>query len=333
MMMPQNSTTITEAAFFSNVYNQDWYLGLAVAFGCCNLFALTPFLYLIIWYEQYGSDHPRSLINQLVVSTCWNGIVNNIVIIPLQIYLSLFGPLSEYFCLCQFVLRTSIIVNLHLMITFIIYAKYISIFVLRNPTEILSDFWCLFLNLFAFLFALLSQITLVIIPGKKPNNFHICMGTDPRIDDKYPTKFGAVLRGICVLLNFSYMLLCLKVKLWSLHTKHIPPRKSKEFGRQLLPIKDMLEQNSTASLGTIGFFILVLLPEWLGHLALLKLSPEKLSSHPYQIIYFFHELGHRFLFNLFVILLFMSRSHIRRAVLRELFDQFFRLIELFNLHE
>ena len=93
----------------------------------------------------------------------------------------------------------------------------------------------------------------------------------------------------------------------------------------------MLKQNSTASLGTIGFFILVLFPEWLGHLAMLKLSPEKLSSHPYQILYFFHELGHRFIFNFLVILLFLSRSHIRRAVLRELFDQFYRLIELINL--
>ena len=325
-MMPQNSSTIKEAVFFSNIYKYDGYLGLAVAFGSLNFFVLTPFLYSITWYEQFGSDHPRSLINQLVASTCWNGIVNNIVIIPLQIYQSLFGPLSESFCQCHFVLNTSIIIHLHLMITFIIFAKYMSMFVLRNPTEIICDFWCVFLNLFALLLAILSQISLAMLPGKRAHNMHMCMGTDPRIDEKFPAKIGVVLPLIGLLCIVSYVLLCLKVKLYVSQT---PSRKPPKTAWQLPPIKDMLEKNSMASLGTIGFFILILLPTWFIHFAMLKMTPEKLSSDPYQIIAHFHQLGHRFFFNLLIILLFLSRSHIRRAVLRELCDQLLRLFDMF----
>ena len=82
----QNSSTFTNTIFFSNAYKHDWYMALGVALSICNLFALTPFLYTIIWYERFGSDHPRTLINQLVASTCWNGIMHNILIIPLSIF-------------------------------------------------------------------------------------------------------------------------------------------------------------------------------------------------------------------------------------------------------
>ena len=74
-MVLQNETRLAEAALFSNIYSQDLYMGLAAAFSFINFFVLTPLLYLIIWYEQYGSDHPRTLLNQLVTSLCWNGIL------------------------------------------------------------------------------------------------------------------------------------------------------------------------------------------------------------------------------------------------------------------
>ena len=329
-MLAQNSTTMKEENFFSNVYNYDLYLGFAVAFGCFDFFVLTPFLYLIIWYERFGSDHPRSIINQLVASTCWNGIANGLVIIPLEIFQSLSGPVCKNFCLLLFVLKTSILIHQHLMIVFITCSKYMSIFVLKNPTEIISEFWCLFLNLFSLLLAMFSQITLALLPGKRPIYMHICMGTDPRIDDKYPAKIGIVLPLIGVFVILSYILLCLKVKLMSYYTPHTTLKTPKQTGWQLPTLKDVLENNSMASLGTIGFFILILLPTWLIHFVMLKLSPEKLATHPYQIITHFHQHGHRFVFNLLTALWFLSRSHIRRSVLRELSEIFSRLIEIFG---
>ena len=101
----QSSSTNTDTIFFSNAYKQDWYMALAIAISICNLFALTPFLYAIIWYEQFGSDHPRTLINQLVASTCWNGIVQNILVIPMSIFHDFVGPMSFSFCQFHFLLK------------------------------------------------------------------------------------------------------------------------------------------------------------------------------------------------------------------------------------
>ena len=94
----QSSSANTDTIFFSNAYKQDWYMALGIALSIFNLFALTPFLYTIVWYERFGSDHPRTLINQLVASTCWNGIVHNILFTPLSIFIDFYGPMSNSFC-------------------------------------------------------------------------------------------------------------------------------------------------------------------------------------------------------------------------------------------
>ena len=68
IMVLLNVSIDQEANFFENVYQHDWYMGLAIAFSCVNLLGFTPIFYLIIWYEHFGSDHPRTLLNLLVNS-------------------------------------------------------------------------------------------------------------------------------------------------------------------------------------------------------------------------------------------------------------------------
>ena len=131
IMVLLNVSIDQEANFFENVYQHDWYMGLAIAFSCVNLLGFTPIFYLIIWYEHFGSDHPRTLLNLLVNSICWNGILNNLLNIPLEIFLDLFGPLSANFCLFHFILKNSILLHLILLLIFIIVVKYISIYVLK----------------------------------------------------------------------------------------------------------------------------------------------------------------------------------------------------------
>ena len=39
-----------------------------------SAFVIIPVTYGIIWYEHYGSDHKRILLNRIVSSICWSGI-------------------------------------------------------------------------------------------------------------------------------------------------------------------------------------------------------------------------------------------------------------------
>ena len=91
-------------------------------------------------------------------------------------------------------------------------------------------------------------------------------------------------------------------------------------------------KNSMSSLATISFMLLSLLPSWSMHLAIYMLSVEVLSTDPYQIIIHFHHHGHKFVFNLLIVMLFLSRSAIRRAVIREMLDQKSMLMEMMGLN-
>ena len=327
----QNSSTIKDKIFFCNAYTNDWYMAFGIALSICNLFALTPFLYTIIWYERFGSDHPRTLINQLVASTCWNGIVHNILVIPMSIFNDLQGPMSFSFCQIHFLLKNSILLHLLLMLAIIIFVKYISIYVLKNPTELLNDFWCFYLNILCTFLALVSQIAFTVLPGKNPIFFHMCAGTNPIALKSDQSKINLPLKVTGIWVFASFICLFLKIKIFSKHSSVGPLVKQKD-GWMLPPLKDILEKNSMSSLATISFMLLSLLPSWSMHLAIYILSVDVLSTDPYQIIIHFHHHGHKFVFNLLIVLLFLSRSAIRRAVIREMLDCKSMLMEMVGLN-
>ena len=320
-MVLQNETRLAEAALFSNIYSQDLYMGLAAAFSFINFFVLTPLLYIIIWYEQYGSDHPRTLLNQLVTSLCWNGILHNLISIPAEIALDLCGPLSQNFCSFHFIIKNSLICHLTFMINFIILVKYISIFMLNNPTEILSDLWCFYLNILSFVFSIVSQIVFILLPGINPIGIYICNGLNPREVKPNIIKTNVILQILPIFCFFTYIWLCIKVKILSKKSPVNPFIDPSQNGWKLPSIKDILEKNSLASLGTIGLYILSISPIWIIHHVLRLYTPEVLSFHPFQLIVHFHYHGYRFLCNLLLIILCLSRSAIRRAVIRKITEK------------
>jgi hypothetical protein len=79
---------------------------------------LIPVAFSLIWYERFGSDKRRTLINKLVSALCWNGIV---FCTTCQLAYSIrfyFGPLPQLACFWLVVMRKTIIIN----ITFILNA-------------------------------------------------------------------------------------------------------------------------------------------------------------------------------------------------------------------
>jgi len=69
---------------------------------------LVPSGYGMIWYERYGSDKKRILINRFFSSVCWTGIELFTLVIPLDIARYIFGPLPPPICLFQLIHKVSI---------------------------------------------------------------------------------------------------------------------------------------------------------------------------------------------------------------------------------
>jgi hypothetical protein len=59
-----------------------------------NIIFVTPVLFGVVFYEKFGSDKKRSLINQLVASICWMIIIWNCTVQPVTVARFLFGPFS-----------------------------------------------------------------------------------------------------------------------------------------------------------------------------------------------------------------------------------------------
>ena len=143
-------------------------------------------LYGIIMFEK--NHHNRTLINQLVASTFWYGIICIFFIqIPITIrYLVSCFP--EFLCACDSILRNVIYMQIFFLLDAVLLCRYTFIFHLKNPTAFQEDFWKLFINLITITFSMISQVTLFLLPGKQPNMYYVCLGEFPNKYIGLPTK-------------------------------------------------------------------------------------------------------------------------------------------------
>ena len=94
---------------------------------------IVPMAYILIWYERFGSDKKRTLINKLVASLCWNKIAYFSTVHILYVVRFYFGPLPPFLCFWMFVIRKTIIINGIFTLNAMALVRYIFIFWLKNP--------------------------------------------------------------------------------------------------------------------------------------------------------------------------------------------------------
>jgi hypothetical protein len=216
------------------------------------------------------------------------------------------------------------------LLIYIIVAKYLLIFVLKNPTELMSNFWNFFLNVLSLGLSFLSQIVYILLPGRMPIYFFICIGTNPREFENIPKKFNIVMQSAGLLCVALYTGLSIKLNISS-KTKDVSPAINQRQKGWMLPPLQNISTKYLLSTGMVAFILLCILPLWLLHMIFLNSSAETLSLHPYQIIVHFNHHGNRFVCNLWTIFLLLSKPAIRRAILREIFDQFSKFKEMLGL--
>jgi hypothetical protein len=81
------------------------------------------------------TDNRRTLLNQLVASICWNIIFQNLINLPLEIFLTAYGPQDPGFCKLLMILKYSCVLHVIVVIFFMTLVKYLAVFRLQNPTR------------------------------------------------------------------------------------------------------------------------------------------------------------------------------------------------------
>ena len=189
-MIKFNSTVLSKnETIFQEFYSFNVFHIFGLAVSLINVFAVTPLMSLIIWFQQFGTNHNRTLINQFVTSTCCCGMAFNLVGQIPEILIGIFGPFHETFCSFHIIIKNVIVAQFVVLLTGISVVKFIYIFVTKNPSGQNDDFICFFVNLSCGLNSLLYQFVLHFMPGNNSHPFYFCSAVLP---GKNSVKFNFI---------------------------------------------------------------------------------------------------------------------------------------------
>ena len=165
-----------------------------------------PFMFGIVWFEKFGSDKKRTILNmfvsQLISIVC---LLVFIVQIP-ELLRYTYGPLPPSFCFLHLLLRNYLSDSVEIIFNSISISRFVYIFCLNNPAAFQDDFWFRFSSLAIHLFSQLFWSTLHLINTNQPVIYYICTGEDSEEAIKHPFKGYGITDVISIILNvFIYI--------------------------------------------------------------------------------------------------------------------------------
>ena len=146
--------------------------------------------YGIIWFEMNGTGNGngRTLVNKLISSLCFSGILYFIFGQYGDMVRYVYGPVPSNVCFVQIVLKNAISSQIILYLTACSVIKYIFIFWIKNPAAVDDGFWSRLLSSWIIGFSFIFNFVLFFLPGRQPLFFYICADIDPRPDQLLPRR-------------------------------------------------------------------------------------------------------------------------------------------------
>jgi len=278
-------------------------------------------LYSIIWYEKYGTDNRRTILNLLISSLCWILIEVSFTIQLTELFRLIYGPFPKSFCFLKTVIRGTFTNQVLLYIDAIAIVRYILIFWLKNPSAFKDEFWCNFISSWIRVFCFSYTTVRYSLPNRQLLNYYVCSGVDPTEDFK---KNPAILKGaieiISLLINvFVY----LRIKIYKSknieHEQGTQKRRS-DFLRKLFLVD--MKNESLAS-----FFTNIMTICMMGLLVfnvtyLSGLKSQEIPNHQ-SFIFVQNLIVPCVMTFLFVLIHYIQYEPLRRVVFNEIRETFF----------
>ena len=194
-----------------------------VVVAAVTVLLFLPLYYFVVWYERYGHDNKRTLINLLISFTCKVVMLYIAFGVTGGIVVSTFGPFPIWYCHVQLIFKHYPVLILILSIDCILVVRYVLIFWMKNPCIVHDDFWNTFLITWIIIFSGVLQIIYFFLPGRHPMELYFCIGEIPEEYHLLPNKARTM--GIALLPASLVLGLCstahiklLKRKLISIET-------------------------------------------------------------------------------------------------------------------
>ena len=107
--------------------------------------------YGIIWFERFGTDQKRTIVNKFVSQSLWLAVVQVPMLVLVDILRYTLGPLSAQFCFFQVVFKNCVFTQNLCYFNAMIAARYAIIFWTKNPASINDGFWCTYVSIWIYI--------------------------------------------------------------------------------------------------------------------------------------------------------------------------------------
>ena len=257
---------------------------LTIIFSFLTVPLVVALFYGIVWYERFGTDNKRTLINKLLASQCWASIQFYVICQTLDGISLIVGGLPGFICFGQVIMKNSYKTQFLLFFDSSILVQYLFIFWVKNPAAVNDDFWSHFVSMWIFGFSLLFNFAKFYIPHRQPIAYYICNATLPELDWSLPSHFGAHVEILTIL---TIILIKLKIHFFrSNQVEHEMTKRSiflKNFSLEAI-------NRSSMSSFTINLTGLLMMSTFIFvGLKLNQMNPTQLNEYPnYFYVYFNH---------------------------------------------
>jgi hypothetical protein len=289
----------------------------AYRFGCLTLSFIsitvgTPFLYSVIWFEKFGSDKKRtilnllfSLSNYLIIFFLW------FIQIP-ETLRYIVGPLPFFICYGQQILRNFFVISMMLFADVIIVIRYAFIFWLKNPAAFHDDFWYCFLSVWNFGFCAIMCCARHCLGSYHVFALYVCTGQASNMLLNGPSIGSGIFLILSILLN-----IVAHIKIYIYKKKPTVLPMSRGCLVKSIALADIEEMNLfTFALSFI--FVLIMTISFVNLFMLSDATHSNFNNYPYFLSVYFRSFVVPATGVLTIIVWFIRKSNYRQAMSTEL---------------
>jgi hypothetical protein len=252
--------------------------------------------------------------NQMVSSIMCNALSYNLIMPLLTLIFNVISPInSPVICRMYFIVNNVISYHIIILLDSLVVIKYIFIFHLKNPTAVQDDFWKVWINLWTFVYFLLSEIVINTLPGRDNPRISICIEKIPLKHINAPYKIVLhilIVTFLTIIINIGFFSLRLKYKNFDL-------KKLQEYKNYKIKFsgtnKDTLFNFVTTLVTFVMFFSALIFSVIIS-----SLHPSDLDTYPYYLMeYTIENLMPSGAILLFLTIYLYKNNQVRRTVLIE----------------
>ena len=328
-VLPSNDSARNETTdFYPILLENNIYRISCLALGILTFMIGLPFIYSVIWFEKFGSDKKRTVLNLLVSKINYVLIMYMCFIQVPELMRYTHGPLPVFICYWQHISRSICILMILLFADAITTIRFAFIFWLKNPAAFHDDFWCRFISFWIFGFSLILCCTWHYLLRVQSSGFYICTGWQV---SKESLNSPGVANGFLIILSVILNIL-VYLKIYTYKKKQTALTLPSGCVAKSVVLKD-IEEQSLSNFAAILIGIIFIAISLANSFKLNSVTASNFNIYPNYLYAYFRSFVMPILALIILMILFAGKKNYRKTISIELKELFWIKFWNFNQYD